>query len=169
MRGIAPELVSFGNPTFAYQLLEAVVVNLRGGIGGQPNFADEAQPFDELADMVRLRRARRIAKPGETACLQRRVYGQQLIELGDLDCRDTGQQRIGGALARTGSAGLAARSITAGAGRITFSARNAAITPAAIGWPRSVLHADCAAASIMNGRSAALAGRNPSTAARMRA
>lgn len=97
--------MSFRNPTFAYQLLEAIIVDPRGCIRGEPNIADEVQPFDQLADVVRLRRTRRIAKPRESACLQRRIEDQQLIKLGDLDFRDAGQQRISGALARTGSAG----------------------------------------------------------------
>ena len=51
---------------------------------------------------------------------------------------------------------MAVRSITAGAGRMIFAVRSAAMTPATIGAPRSVLQADCAAASIIKGRSALL-------------
>jgi hypothetical protein len=48
---------------------------------------------------------------------------------------------------------------------IIFSGRNAAMAPATIGAPRSVLQADCAAASIMKGRSALLGSRrNPPAA-----
>ena len=48
---------------------------------------------------------------------------------------------------------MAVRSTTAGAGRMIFAVRSAAMTPAKIGAPGSVLQADCAAASIMKGGS----------------
>ena len=64
---------------------------------------------------------------------------------------------------------IAVRSITAGAGRMILLANRAAMTPATIGCPRSVLQALCAAASIMRGRSAETASRIPKAAARMRA
>jgi hypothetical protein len=54
---------------------------------------------------------------------------------------------------------MAVRSTTAGAGRMIFAVRSAAMTPATIGAPRSVLQADCAAASIMKAWSALLGGR----------
>jgi len=62
---------------------------------------------------------------------------------------------------------MAARSILAGAGRMILRACRAAMTPATIGCPRSVLHAHCAAASIMRGRSVETAGRSPRQAARI--
>ena len=60
---------------------------------------------------------------------------------------------------------MAMRSMTAGAGRMIFAARSAAMTPATIGAPRSVPQADWAAASIIKGRSALPGGRKPSVAA----
>ena len=60
---------------------------------------------------------------------------------------------------------MAVRSTTAGAGRMIFAVRSAAMTPATIGAPRSVLQGDCAAASIMKGRSALLGGCKPSVVA----
>jgi hypothetical protein len=63
---------------------------------------------------------------------------------------------------------MAARSITADTGRRIFSARRAAMAPATIGWPRSVLQAACAAASIIKGRSAAVGSRIPNIAAKAR-
>ena len=79
---------------------------------------------------------------------------------------DTPERRASVARARPA---MAARSITAGAGRMILLASRAAMMPATIGCPRSVLQAHWAAASIMDGRSAETAGRIPRVSAKMRA
>ena len=171
VRGIAPDLVSVGDPTFADELLEAVIVDPRGGFGGQADVADEAQPIDQLADVVRLRRARRIAlSQANGVASERRIDGRAVVELGDLHFarrRRAAHRRRACARGR-GRRWRRVRSPPAPAGSSSRHAARRSRRQRSAG-PRSVLQADCAAASIMNGRSAALGGRNPSAAARTRA
>jgi hypothetical protein len=112
--------------------------------------------------MVRLWRGRGIPQPGERRRLEGPIGEEQCIELGELRRGEAREQGIRGPLAGSGPPRMAVRSMTAGAGRMIFAARSAAITSETIGDPRSVLQADCAAASITKGRSALLGGRKPS-------
>jgi len=116
----------------------------------------------------------RQTQPCATLVRRRRRIGE-LFNFAPLTARDAAAPDLVDALASAARLrararpAIAARSITAGAGKITFSARSAKISPETIGCPRSVPQAACAAASIMNGRSATLAARRPNAVARMRA
>jgi hypothetical protein len=165
VRRVAADLMRIGYAALADQLLQAVVVDAPGSLGRNANFTHAAEPIEQRPHMVRLGCGRSIPQPGERRRVERRVGEEQCVEFGELPRREAREERIRRPLACPGPPRDGVRSMTAGTGRMIFAVRSATIMPATIGEPRSVLQADCAAASIMKGKSALLGGRKPSVVA----
>jgi hypothetical protein len=166
VRRVTADLMRIRDAALADKLLKTIVMGPRGGLGRDAHVADKTEPVEQRPHMVRLRKGRSIPQPAKGRRLERRIGDEQRIELGELRGERPASRASAVRLRARARPAMAVRLMTAGAGRMIFAARRAAITPVTIGWPRSVLQADCAADSIMKGTSVLFGGRRPSVLAR---
>ena len=102
---IATDLVRIRYATFPDELLKAIFMDLCGSVGREADVTDRAQPVEQLSDVVRLRRDRRVPQPREWRRPGRRIDGEESIEFDELFARDASKQGVRGALAGPGAAG----------------------------------------------------------------
>ena len=93
-----------GGVALADELPQPFLGDARGGFGRQADAAHQAQPVEQLADVVRLGRHRHGLEPGERGG-RLRIGHQQPLELGELRVGDASEHRIRRALAGAGAPG----------------------------------------------------------------
>jgi hypothetical protein len=166
VRHVAADLMRIRDAALADKLLKTIVMDPRRGLGPDANVADKTEPVEQRPHGSGFGEVEAFFSQPKGVALS---AGSGLSSVSSLvSCAGERPASRASAVRLRARArpAMAVRSMTVGAARIILAARRAAITPATIGWPRSVLQADCAAASIMKGRSALLGGRKPSVLAR---
>src|SRR5262249_14718735 len=80
-------LMRIRDAALADELLKAVVMDPRRGLGRDANVAHKTEPVEQRPHVVRLRRGRGISQPSEGRRLEHRIGDEQRIELGELHRR----------------------------------------------------------------------------------
>ena len=135
---LTSELVGVGCVVLTHQLPQPLFMGSRCDFRRQADVAHPAEPIEQFADVVRLRCNWRRLEPSERCHVHRCVKHKQPVEFGDLLVGNPREQSV----------------------------RRTPARASATGYPRSVLQAASAAASIIIGRSVFAGDRRPPRSSR---